>query len=106
VIRQRGIGLSTQVMQEFYDAAVRKMRLSITRGAALEILRRMRPSPVLSISRELVLHAVEIHQRYQLRYYAAIVAAALELRAAQLVSEDFSVHQTFGRLTVVNPFML
>jgi predicted nucleic acid-binding protein len=44
-------------------------------------------------------------QRYQLRYYdAAIVAAALELGASQLVSEDFSARQAFGRLAVVNPF--
>ena len=41
VIRRRGVGLSTQVMQEFYDAAVRKMRLNIAPEAALEILRRM-----------------------------------------------------------------
>ena len=105
VIRRRGVGLSTQVMQEFYDAAVRKMRLNIAPEAALEILRRMGPFPILSVSREFVLRAVEIHQRYQLRYYdAAIVAAALELGASQLVSEDFCAHQAFGRLTVVNPF--
>jgi predicted nucleic acid-binding protein len=105
VIRRRGVGLSTQVMQEFYDAAVRKMRLNIVPEAALEILRRMGPFPVLSVSRELVLRAVEIHQRYQLRYYdAAIVGAAMELGASQLVSEDFSAHQAFGRLAVVNPF--
>lgn len=51
LLQQKGVGFSVQVMQEFYDAAVRKERLEITHDEALTILEALSPFPVLPITR-------------------------------------------------------
>lgn len=60
VLAQADIGFSAQVMQEFYYAAVRKERLKITHDEAVLILEALSPFPVLPVSREMVLEAVEL----------------------------------------------
>ncbi|MCU1264322.1 MAG: PilT protein-like [Acidobacteria bacterium] len=107
VLAQADIGFSAQVMQEFYYAAVRKERLTITHDEALKILERLSPFPVLPIDRELVLNAIEIRVRYRLSYWdAAIIAAARRLGCDVLYSEDLSHGQDYDGVQVVNPFLV
>jgi predicted nucleic acid-binding protein len=100
-----GIGFSAQVLQEFYHAAVCKKRLAITHAAALAILHTLAPFPVLPVTRELVVAAADIRQRYQISYWdAAIVAAARELGCHTLYSEDLNPGQGYDGVKVANPF--
>lgn len=106
LLAERGIGFSVQVMQEFYDAAVRKERLEITHDEALAILEALSPFPVLPITRELVLEAIKLKTRYSISYWdAAIVIAARRLGALTLYSEDLQHGQAYDGVKVVNPFL-
>ena len=106
VLAQPGIGFSVQVMQEFYDAAVRKERLKITHDEALAILEALSPFPVLPMTRDLVLEAVKLKRRFSISYWdAAIVVAAHHLRCSTLYSEDFQHGQDYDGVRVVNPFL-
>jgi len=106
VLAQADIGFSAQVMQEFYYAAVRKERLKITHDEAVLIPEALNPFPVLPVSRELVLEAVELTVRYKVSDWdAAIIAAARRLGCDVLYSEDLSHGQDYDGVKVVNPFL-
>src|SRR5437867_7425106 len=65
------IAFSAQVLQEFYAVAVAKQRLQMTHGEALAVLQSLAAFPVCPITRELVMEAVELRQRYKLSYWDA-----------------------------------
>jgi predicted nucleic acid-binding protein len=101
-----GIAFSAQVMQEFYDVAVRKQRLAITSEEAIAILKALRAFPILPIDYELVLQAIDLKTRFQISYWdAAIVAAAQKLGCHTLYSEDLNHGQNYGGVKVINPFI-
>ncbi|MCP4701412.1 MAG: PIN domain-containing protein [Gammaproteobacteria bacterium] len=101
-----GIAFSAQVMQEFYDVAVRKKRLEMTHEETLAVLQALSAFPVLSIDRDLVLHAIELKAQFKISYWdAAILAAAQTLGCHTLYSEDLSHGQQYGRVKVINPFI-
>ena len=71
-------GLSTQVLQEFFVNATRKIRTPISDEDALRFIEIVSVAPVVPIDTEVVLEAVSFKQRFGLSYWdAAIVAAAL-----------------------------
>jgi predicted nucleic acid-binding protein len=50
--------------------------------------------------------AIGLSARYQVSYWdAAILAAAEELGASVVYSEDFSHDRSYGSIRVVNPFI-
>jgi predicted nucleic acid-binding protein len=105
LLLQPGIGFSAQVMQEFYDAAVRKQRLGITHEEAVVILEALQPYPVLPVTRELVLEATQIRHTFSICYWdAAIVAAARQLGCRVIYTEDLNAGQVYSGVQVVNPF--
>ena len=52
------IGISAQVLQEFFVAATRKQRLNISVSEAGEMIAAMREFPVLPVTPELVERAI------------------------------------------------
>jgi len=98
--------ISVQVMQEFADAALRKKRLGVTPEEVRVMLVELSENyPVLSPTPGLVMRALEISRRHQIRFYdAAIIAAAQELGCDTLYSEDLNAGQVYGGIRVVNPF--
>jgi predicted nucleic acid-binding protein len=105
LLLRSGLGLSAQVMQEFFDAAVRKERLRMTAEEAENVLQHLDLFPILPITRELVLQAIGIKNRFRISYWdAAIVAAARQLGSKIIYSEDLSDGQDFGGVIVENPF--
>jgi predicted nucleic acid-binding protein len=98
-------GTSVQVLGEFYDNARRKAKLGIPAQRMKELLRLLKARPLVEETVELFDRAVAIAERHGLRYYdAAILAAAEELGAATLYSEDFSDGQEYDGVKVINPF--
>jgi predicted nucleic acid-binding protein len=62
--------------------------------------------PVLTPTPSLVFRALDLTQRYQIRYYdAAILAAAQELGCQTLYTEDLNHGQTYDTVQVINPFI-
>jgi predicted nucleic acid-binding protein len=99
------IGFSAQVMQEFYAVAVAKQRLQMTHDEAVAVLQSLAAFPVLPISRDLVLEAIEVKQRFGISYWdAAIVSAAKRMGCQTLYTEDLNPGQVYDGVTVVNPF--
>ena len=78
------------------------MRHEDAEATILQLLLR----PVAESNAALVLEALRLKARYQLPYWdAAIVAAAMQLGATALYSEDLQAGQVFEGVQVVNPFL-
>ena len=58
------IAFSAQVLQEFYAVAVTKQRLQMSHDEALAVLQSLAAFPVCPISRDLVLEAIDVKQRF------------------------------------------
>jgi predicted nucleic acid-binding protein len=102
--RLAGTGvLSTQVMQEYANVALRKLGLP----AALirERLAFYGRFALVVTSPALISAALDLHQLRGTPFYdALIVQAAISAGCSRLLSEDMQDGATFGGVQVVNPF--
>ena len=84
VLTGSGLGLSVQVLQEFYVNVVRLPRCAITHAAVAAIHQLLR-RPTVATDAALVLEWLRLKERYQISYWdAAIVATARALGARVL----------------------
>jgi predicted nucleic acid-binding protein len=99
-------GLSVQVLQEFYVNATRAApRPAMPHANAVAAVREFLRRPVVVSDPTLLLTGLELKAKYQLSYWdAAIVAAAHSIGAQTLYSEDLNDGQSYGNVTVRNPF--
>jgi len=106
LLRRADIGLSAQVLAEFYHNAINKPGLRMAPEIAGAVVEALALLPVVPVTAEIVLAAVRLQQRYQISYWdAAILAAAKELAATTVFSEDLAHGQTYDGVTVLNPFL-
>ncbi|MGF1657682.1 MAG: PIN domain-containing protein [Verrucomicrobiales bacterium] len=106
LISDTHFGVSLQVAQEFYHNARIKARLAITPAQAEAILGLLLARPLVVTDAALFAKARSLCNRYQLRYWdAAILAAALRIRAPVLYSEDLNHGQHYDSVRVINPFL-
>lgn len=110
IVRHAGVTgdgvVSYQVVQEFLNVATRKFAQPMTASDASRYLGRvLMPLCRAFPSEDLYLQALTLSERHQFSFYdGLIVAAALELGCAQLLSEDMHHGLTIGCLTITNPF--
>lgn len=77
----------------------------MTQLEAKAVLESLASFPVCAISRELVLDAVDLKERFGISYWdAAIVAAARQMGGQAIYSEDLNAGQDYDGVVVVNPF--
>jgi predicted nucleic acid-binding protein len=106
LLSDEDIGLSAQVLQEFYAVATAKNRLGISPDEARHAVEAMSKFPTAPITADLVKEAITLSAAYRLSYWdAAIVTAAQSLGCRILYSEDLNNGQAFGNLEVRNPFV-
>ena len=106
LIESADFGLSAQVLQEFYVTVVQKIAVPLTPAAALEWIEQLQVFPCIGIDTSLVKIAIEVSERYRISYWdGAIVAAAQEMGAAMLYTEDLNHNQEYGTVRVLNPFL-
>lgn len=100
------LGLSTQVLQEFYVQATRATRADrLTHRQATDLAMAFARFPVQEISVPVVLAALATRDRYGLSYWdAAIIEAGRLLGCDQVLSEDLRHGQDYGGITVIDPF--
>jgi len=100
--RRRGV-LSTQVLQEYFVTATRKLGIEVeVARRKTEIFGRLH---LVTLGLEDVLGAIDLLRLHQLSFWdALVVRAALVSGCSRLLSEDFQAGQRFDRLEVVNPF--
>jgi len=99
--------ISYQVIQEFFNVALRKSPSKLSSQDARQYLTTtFRPLLVVPSSFSLVSDAIGIQERYRLSWYhSLIVAAAQQAGCKRLYSEDLQHGQQFGAVTVHNPFL-
>ena len=103
---QKGV-VSYQVVQEFFNVALRRFAQPMTVAEAEQYLTTVfRPLLAIHSSQAVYIEALRLCERYSLSWYdALIVAAAIEGESTLLLSEDLQHGQRFGDLRVQNPFL-
>ena len=101
--RDGSLTVSTQVLQESYNALVRKGLVEPSK--ALFAVEKLAASRVVGSNADFVLDALRLSLRFQLSVWdALIVQAALAAGCTTLFTEDMQAGQRFGELEIVNPF--
>ena len=96
--------LSVQVLQEFYVVGVRKLTQTAASDLRL-ILNDLALWRVHAPDASDVLAAADLHQRYQVSFWDAMVLqSAARLACAVVWSEDLNPGQSYQGVRVMNPF--
>jgi predicted nucleic acid-binding protein len=97
--------LSTQVLQELYVVATRKLDPPMRRAAARELVALYGEWPVVQVDVALVVSASELEERHTLSFWdALIVEAARCAGATRLLTEDLQQGRRIGGVSIENPF--
>jgi predicted nucleic acid-binding protein len=106
VLSSRDLGLSVQVLQEFYVQATRDSRADrLTHEQATALVDSFQRFPVQETSVGVMLAAMSTRQRFGISYWdAAIIEAARALGCEVVLSEDLSDGQDYAGVRVENPF--
>jgi predicted nucleic acid-binding protein len=109
VTRGVGTGLGTisyQVVQEFFNVALRRFRSSMTLVELEQFFFRvLQPMMKVSSTPALYLEALALQEAHQLHWYdALVVTAAMKSKCKTLYSEDLQHGRRFGDLVIKNPF--
>jgi predicted nucleic acid-binding protein len=106
LIATENFGTSYQIVMETWVVATRKMQRPIQAVKAVAFLERILVFPCVPGTPGLYRRAVRLAQRYGVHPYdAAVLAAALELGARTVYSEELGHEQTYDGVKVVNPFL-
>ena len=99
--------ISFQVVQEFFNVALRRFTPPMTPAEAEQYLSvTFRPLLAVHSSPSLYGEALQFFGKHRISWYdALIVAAAIEGQCGILCSEDFQHGQRFLNLRVQNPFL-
>jgi predicted nucleic acid-binding protein len=102
--REAGTGVvSTQVLQEFVNVALRKLRLPAP--LIRERLAVYSRFDVVPASPALIEAALDLHVLRGVSFYDALIAQAAVVSGCEvLLSEDFQTGTSLGGVRVVNPF--
>lgn len=103
---EKGI-VSYQVIQEFFNAALRRFQVPMRTSAAERYLATVF-RPLLRVQSSLALYAeaLRIFDKNRIAWYdSLIVAAAMLAECDVLYTEDLQHGQQFGGLRVINPFL-
>jgi predicted nucleic acid-binding protein len=106
LISSRDLGLSVQVLQEFYVQATRASRADrLTHEQATALIDSFRRFCVQETTVGVMLAAMSTRQRFGISYWdAAILEAARALGCDVVLSEDLSDSQGYAGIRVENPF--
>jgi predicted nucleic acid-binding protein len=105
LLNTKRVGLSGQILQEFFVTVTRRSRRVLSVDDALDWVETFEDFPIVPIDGSIVRSGAEYSRRYQISYWdGAIVAAAHALRAETLYTEDLNHHQVYGDVRAVNPF--
>jgi predicted nucleic acid-binding protein len=103
LIRSHSAVVSTQILQEYFSAATKKLGLSAERARwRVETMARLE---VVVIKPGLVLDAIDLHRLHSLSLWdALVIACAAAGNCARLLTEDLQHGQTIAGVQIQNPF--
>ena len=106
LVQEEDYCISTQVLAEFYYNALKKGKKKLTHDEAIGWMEQMTYQPCLPVDANLVSAGTALADRYQISYWdGAILAAAHDLGADTLYTEDLNHGQKYGNVTAINPFI-
>jgi predicted nucleic acid-binding protein len=98
--------LSTQVLQELYVVATRKLDPPMSRAAAREVVVLYGEWLLVQVDLDLILAASELEEHHRLSFWdALIVEAARRAGATRLLTEDLQPGRRIGGISIENPFL-
>lgn len=101
---RRGV-MSTQVLQEFYVNATRKLPHPLSASRTRDIISRYSTWPTHRVEPADVLAASVVEKQFRLSFWdALVIVAAGRLGAKLLVSEDMQDGRTIAGVCIKNPF--
>ena len=104
-IEDDSIVLSVQVLGEFFNVVTRSIQQPMSSHEAQEIIVTLSLIPIEDIDLSMVNRAVNIHKKYQINYWdALIVAAAERAKCSKILTEDLNHGQSYNGILVSNPF--
>ena len=96
--------LSTQVLQEYVNVALRKLRLP--QALIRERIAFYRRFEMVPASADLIAGALDLHVLHSLSFYdALIVQAAVVSGCQRVLSEDMQHGAAYGGVRIENPFI-
>jgi predicted nucleic acid-binding protein len=102
-LQQQGC-ISTQVLQEFFVVATRKLQLDPLKAKA--IIQNFSNWQIAVITPDDIERAIDGQILWQLSFWdALIITAAIKLKCTQLFTEDLNHGQTIGGVQITNPFI-
>ena len=106
ILAAGALGVSAQVLQEFYVQATRATRPNpLSHQQAFGLVEAFARFPVQQVDARLVLSATGSAKRFRISYWdAAVLEAARALGCEVVVSEDLSHGQDYDGVRVENPF--
>ena len=107
LLDQGDLGLSVQVLQEFYVQATRASRAdALTHDQAAGLVEAWRRFPVQETTVDVLVAALATRQRFGISYWdAASSEAARTLACTVVLSEDLDPGTDYDGVRVVNPFL-
>ncbi len=100
----RGV-ISTQVLQEFYAVATRKIQPQLPKKRARAIVASYGEWCSVNTDPLLIISASRLEEDHSLAFWdALVIEAALRAGATTLLSEDLQHGRRFGALVIENPF--
>lgn len=96
--------ISTQVLQEYFAAATRKLSVPVeTARRKIELLSAR--ADVFSIAPDDIVQAIDLHRLHSFSFWdSLIVRMAQKSACTVLFSEDMQDGQVIGNVLIVNPF--
>lgn len=95
--------LSTQVLQEFYVVATRKLHLSPE--LAKSLVHGFRRFELVTVTADLIEAAIDTSTVHQISFWDALIVVCAEgARCTELWTEDLNAGQILRGVRVVNPF--
>jgi predicted nucleic acid-binding protein len=106
ILAERDLGLSVQVLQEFYVQATRASRPGpITHQQAVRLIESFRRFHVQDITSAILTAALNTRERFQLSHWdSAIIEASRAMGCAEVLSEDLGDGQDYAGVRGINPF--
>lgn len=97
--------LSVQVLQEFYVAVTQKVPRPLSPQVASRIISDLACWHIHTPGPEDVLEAIEIHLRYKVSFWDAMIVRSAQALGCEIVwTEDLHARQLYGKVRIANPF--
>lgn len=97
--------ISTQVLQEFYNATTKKLKLDVHQMQFL--VNEFAKLPVLNNDIKLLKHAIDISINHHITLWDSyMLAGAKRANCSTLYTEDLTHKQVIEGIIIINPFLL